>query len=179
MTASDSVSSLSRALDQVSELLEHVHEDNLHDPTPCRDWDVAQLIGHLVGGTRKFAEAARGDQPDWSAGPEPVTGSWTATFDSAADDLRHAWHQTGDDASSQAVDWQVAELAVHGWDLARALGQPTSSLDAEVAERGLAFMSQGLTADNRGAAFGEPVPISDDAPAPDRIAAFAGRDPAA
>lgn len=177
MTANDSVTSLSHALDQVSELLEGVHEDNLHNATPCHDWDVAQLVGHLVGGVRKFTEAARGQQPDWSAGPDPVTGSWTATFDAAADDLRHAWHQAGDNASPQAVDWQVAELAVHAWDLARALGQPTSGLDSEVAERGLAFMSQGLTAENRGEAFDEPVPISDDAPAPDRIAAFAGRDP--
>jgi uncharacterized protein (TIGR03086 family) len=177
--AADSVTSLSRALDQISELLEHVHEDNLHDPTPCRDWDVAQLVGHIVGGVRKFTEAARGRQPDWSAGPEPVTESWTATFDSAADDLRHAWHEAGEEASPQAVDWQVAELTVHAWDLARALGQPTSELDAEAAERGLAFMSQGLTADNRGEAFGEPVPVADDAPAADRIAAFAGRDPSA
>jgi uncharacterized protein (TIGR03086 family) len=179
MDASDSVTSLSRALDQISELLEHVHEDNLHDPTPCHDWDVAQLVGHIVGGVRKFTEAARGQQPDWSAGPEPVTENWTATFDAAADDLRHAWHQAGDDASPQAVDWQVAELAVHAWDLARAVGQATSELDAEAAERGLAFMLQGLTADNRGEAFGEPVAIADDAPAPDRIAAFAGRDPSA
>ena len=177
--ATDSVISLSRALDQISELLEHVHEDNLHDPTPCHDWDVAQLVGHLVGGVRKFTEAARGQQPDWSAAPEPVTESWTATFDAAADDLRHAWHEVGEDASPQAVDWQVAELTVHAWDLARAVGQPTSELDAEAAERGLAFMSQGLTAANRGEAFGEPVPIPDDAPAADRIAAFAGRDPSA
>ena len=50
-------------------------------------------------------------------------------------------------------------------------------LDDEVAERGLAFMQQGLTADNRGAAFGAAVEVPDDAPAYDRLAAFAGRDP--
>ncbi|HEU4567992.1 MAG TPA: TIGR03086 family metal-binding protein [Marmoricola sp.] len=178
-SASESVTSLSRALDQLSELLEHVHADNLHAATPCRDWDVATLVGHIIGGARKFTRAARGEQPDWAAPPEPVTADWTATFDAAADDLRHAWHQAGDAASAQAVDWQVAELAVHAWDLARALGRPTRALDAEVAERGLAFMSQALTPENRGEAFGPAVDVADDAPAPDRIAAFAGRDPSA
>jgi uncharacterized protein (TIGR03086 family) len=177
--ASDAVTSLSRALDQISELLEHVHADNLHDPTPCHDWDVEQLVEHLVRGVRKFTDAAHGEKPDWSTPPEPVTESWAAAFDVAADDLRHAWHQAGDAASPGIIDWQVAELAVHGWDLARALGHPTSELDAEVAERGLSFMSQNLTDDNRGKAFGTAVDLPDDAPVQDRVAAFAGRDPRA
>ena len=40
-------------------------------------------------------------------------------------------------------------------------------------------MRQGLTADNRGGAFGPEVPVGEDAPAYDRLAAFAGRDPGA
>ena len=50
-------------------------------------------------------------------------------------------------------------------------------LDDEVAERGLAFMQQGLTADNRGGAFGAEVEVDADASAYDRLVAFAGRDP--
>ena len=72
------------------------------------------------------------------------------------------------------IDWQTAEIAVHTWDLARATGQ-TPPLDPAVAERGLAFMSGALTPENRGQAFGEEVTAPDDAPAYDRLAAFAGR----
>ena len=61
----------------------------------------------------------------------------------------------------------------------RARPGPSAALDDEVAERGLAFMQQGLTADNRGEAFGPAVDVPDDAPAYDRLAAFAGRDPRA
>ncbi len=179
MNADAAVTSLSRALDQISDLLEHVHEENLQDPTPCQDWDVATLVGHLIGGVRKFTEAARGQQPDWSAAPEPVSEGWSATFDTAADDLRQAWHAAGDAATAEGVDWQVAELSVHAWDLARALGRPTDQLDAEAAERGLDFIRHNLTDDNRGNAFGAAVQLPDDAPAPDRIAAFTGRDPSA
>jgi uncharacterized protein (TIGR03086 family) len=74
------------------------------------------------------------------------------------------------------VDWQTAELAVHTWDLARAIGH-SPHLDPEVAERGLAFMSSALTPEVRGESFGPPVPVADDAPVYDRLAAFAGRTP--
>jgi uncharacterized protein (TIGR03086 family) len=67
-------------------------------------------------------------------------------------------------------------MAVHAWDLVRATGVRTR-LDAEVAERGLAFMSKGLTPENRGEVFAPEVPVADDAPVYDRLAAFAGRDP--
>lgn len=45
------------------------------------------------------------------------------------------------------------------------------------AERGLAFMMTGLTADNRGAAFAPEVPVPSGAPVYDRLAAIAGREP--
>ena len=38
----DSVVILSRALDQAGDVLAAVHEDQLSQPTPCRDWDVAR-----------------------------------------------------------------------------------------------------------------------------------------
>ena len=44
-----------------------------------------------------------------------------------------------------------------------------------MAERGLAFMSQGLTSENRGPVFDPEQPAPADADAYARIAAFAGR----
>ena len=121
-----------------------VHEDQLALPTPCGDWDVARLLAHLVAMPRNFVEMADGIEVDWMAEPEPVTVGWTADFRSLADDLIHFWHQVGEDADPRQVDWQTAELAVHTWDLARAIGH-SPHLDPEVAERGLAFMSSALT----------------------------------
>ena len=175
--ANDSVVVLSRALDQTGDVLAAIHEDKLSDPTPCGDWDVSRLIGHVLATPAKFIEMASGGQPDWSAEPEPATGEWVSTFRSAADDLIHFWHQKGEKAESGQIDWQTAEFAVHTWDLARATGQATDRLDPEVAERGLAFMSQGLTPENRSPAFGDEVQAPPDAPVYDRLAAFAGRQP--
>jgi uncharacterized protein (TIGR03086 family) len=166
---------LSRALDQAGDVLAAVHPDQLARPTPCADWDVAQLIGHLVAAPVRFLQMARGGEPDWSAVPQPVTAGWAADFRSHADDLIHHWHQAGDAADAGQVDWQTAEIAVHTWDVVRATGQSPRLLLPEVAERGLAFMSAMLTPENRGEVFGPPVQVPDDAPVYDRLAAFAGR----
>jgi uncharacterized protein (TIGR03086 family) len=170
----ESVVVLSRALDQAGDVLAAVHADQLARPTPCGDWDVAQLIGHLVDAPVRFLAMARGEKPDWSAAPPAVTRNWTASFRSHADDLIHHWHQVGAAADARQVDWQTAEIAVHTWDVARSTGQSPSLLP-EVAERGLAFMSAMLTPDNRGDAFAPAVQVPDDAPVYDRLAALAGR----
>ena len=170
-----SIDVLSRALDQAADVLAAVPADTLSARTPCNDWDVAKLIAHLVAGPRRFVLMTRGEQPDWSTEP-PLPDDWTVEFRTAAAELLRTWHEAGDAASPQAADWQTAEFAIHTWDLARATGQSTD-LDPEVAQRGLVFMSQALTTDNRGEAFGPSVSISDDAPVYERLVAFAGRDP--
>lgn len=168
-----SIATLSRALDQVGDVLAAIRKEQLPDPTPCEDWDVAHLIGHVLGSPARFTEAVRGGDPDWSAAPEPATSNSAAQFRSDADDLIHAWHQKSD-AEAGAADWQIAEFAVHTWDLVKATGQDRR-LDPEVAERGYAFMSQALTPENRGEAFDPEVDAPDDVDPYDRIAAFAGR----
>ena len=170
---------LSRALDQAGDALAVVHPDDLDKPTPCAGWTVRELADHLAAAPEHFLQQARGEEVDWSAstgvGGDPAV--LAAHFRTHADDLLHHWHGRPDDQVAQA-DWQSAELGVHTWDLVRAIGRKVP-LDDEVAERGLAFIQQGLTADNRGDAFGAPVDVPDDAPAYDRLVAFAGRDPRA
>ena len=168
---------LSRALDQAGDALAAVHADDLDRPTPCHGWTVRELADHLAAAPEHFLQLGRGEQVDWSAGAGVEPAQLAAHFRSHADDLLHHWHGQPDDQVAQA-DWQSAELGVHTWDLVRALGRPMP-LDDEVAERGLAFMQQGLTDDNRGEAFGAPVDVPDDASAYDRLVAFAGRDPRA
>jgi len=170
----DEVIVLSRAVDQAGDVLDHVHADQLARPTPCEDWDVAALIDHLVEAPRRFLMMMRGEQPDWSADPAHVAESWGPVFRVAGDNLMHAWHELAGEPAVPA-DWQTAELAVHTWDVATAVGYPVDSLDPEVAERGLAFMRDNITDDNRGAAFGaEQTPGVGTGPY-ERLAAFAGR----
>jgi uncharacterized protein (TIGR03086 family) len=174
MTPDDDPAVLRRGLDQLAGLLDDVPSGALADPTPCPQWSVQDLVDHIVAAPSRFARMARGEEVDWSttpsAGREPA-----ARFRSHAEDLLRAVADGGAQDGSIPVEWQCAELAVHTWDLATALGRSTGDLDAEVAERGLAFMRASLTDDNRGPAFGPEQPAPEGADAYQRIAAFAGR----
>ena len=174
MTSDEGPAVLRRALHQLADLLDDVPDAAPDGRTPCPEWDVRALVDHVVAAPPRFARMARGESIDWSetpsAGPDPA-----ARFRSHAEDLLRP---VADDAASGgpvSLDWQCAELAVHTWDLATAIGRPTADLDAEVAERGLAFVRASLTQDNRGPAFGPEQPAPEGADPYQRIAAFAGR----
>jgi uncharacterized protein (TIGR03086 family) len=177
-TRTDAVAVLGRAVDQAGDLLVVTHTDDLDRRTPCGEWDVRTLAGHLLAAPGTFLQMARGEQPDWSTPPALPSSGWAQQFRSDGDDLMHHWHQQGEDAEVFQVDMQTAELAVHTWDLARALGRPADRLDPEVAERAAALLRQGLTPENRGSAFAAEVPVADDAGPYDRLAGIAGRNPA-
>jgi uncharacterized protein (TIGR03086 family) len=174
MTSEEDPAVLRRALDQLADLLDDVPSSALADPTPCPSWQVQDLVDHLVAAPSRFARMARGEAVDWAetpaAGPDAA-----ARFRAHAEDLLGAVPDAAAPGAPVSLDWQCAELAVHTWDLATALGRPTAGLDAEVAERGLAFMRASLTEDNRGPAFGPEQPAPEGADPYQRTAAFAGR----
>jgi uncharacterized protein (TIGR03086 family) len=170
----DEVRVLARAVDQTGDVLDHVHADWSGMSTPCGDWNLGELVDHLVDGPRRFLAMMRGEEVDWSAPPPHVAEEWGPAFRVTGDDLVHAWHEHSGDAAVSA-DWQTAELAVHTWDVARTIGYPVDRLDPEVAERGLAFMRENLSEDNRGPAFGPEREVPEDAGPYERIAAYSGR----
>jgi len=190
MVDNDPLALLSRALEQVGDVLSGVREDQESLPTPCRSWTVAQLGDHVVHDLHQFTVTARGGSPDWSEPAAPVPDR-PAAFRKGAADLLDAWRQAGDLTGTITlprmgevparfpVDQQIAEFAVHAWDLAEATGQSTA-LDPQVAQAALDWMRETLRPQFRGAetdgkAFGPETPISDDAHVYDRLAAFAGR----
>jgi len=171
----DDVEVLARGLEQTALILGEVPEGRLADRTPCDDWTLSDLVDHVVLGTANFARSVRGEDVDWSAPTPHVGAERVDAFRAAAADLLAAWRAQGTDGADIGPDWQSAEMAVHTYDLAAALGRPTADLDAAVAERGLAFMQANLKPEVRGEAFGPEQPAPDGADAYQRIAAFAGR----
>ncbi|WP_067435664.1 TIGR03086 family metal-binding protein [Nocardioides jensenii] len=176
MTAAESVPILSRAIDQAGDVLAAVREDQLADPTPCAEWNVERLMGHLGVAPANFLAAARGEQVEWGAEPVRPDQGWAEEFRERGDDLIHHWHQAGEGGDGLSPQMAVTELAVHTWDLATAIGWERP-LDEGVAQCGLDFMSASLTDELRGEAFGPQVQVGADAPAVDRLAGFAGRRP--
>jgi uncharacterized protein (TIGR03086 family) len=171
----DAVATLAVALDQAGELLAGVQTDHLDLPTPCDGWTVRDLGGHLAAAPGRFLQMGRGEEVDWSAPPEIPEARWAPQFRADAAALLAHWESQPEDQAA-AVDFTTAELAVHAWDLAQAV-DPDRELDPVVAERALAAMRQGLTPENRAGVFAPEVPVADDAPVHDRLAAWAGRAP--
>jgi len=168
---------LSRALDQAGELLALIQHAELGRPTPCEEWTVRELADHLSAAPEHFLQQMRGEEVDWSARADVVDGGWATYFRTHADDLLHHWYDEPADQTAQA-DGQSAEVGVHTWDVVQALGLGLEQeCDDEVAERGLAFMQQELTSENRGDAFVPAVEVPEGAGAYERLAAFAGRTP--
>ncbi|MER5353559.1 TIGR03086 family metal-binding protein [Kitasatospora sp. NPDC002551] len=194
--AQDPIELLARALAQTAGLIDGVGAELAGHPTACRSWDVGQLISHLLHDLEQFTVRAQGGTPDWSQSFERVEDDWLHRFEAGAERLVAAWRQAGDLGgvievpgagalpARFPVDQQIAEFAVHGWDLARATGQSTAGLDHEVAEASLTWAHGALRPEYRGSeeerhAFGPEVEAAEDAPVYDRLAAFFGRDPGA
>lgn len=180
MSWDDDLDLLRRALDQNAEAIERVTPDQRALPTPCQGWDVVTLVTHVTGGLDRLAIMVRGEKPDWTAELPPLGDDWAGTFRTKAATLLDTW-QTADPAQRPSVEMQIAEHAVHTWDIARATGQPVAALDPAVAEHALAWSHEALKPEWRGAggggAFGEEVPVPGDAPLYDRLAGWFGRDP--
>ena len=187
----DPIGLLARALDQAGAVIAKVRADQAALPTPCRAWDVRALVNHVVQDVRMFADSARGVRR--LPGDEDVIGDhWTGAYQQAAEALLAAWRAPGaidrtrrlpigEVPASWSVLQQVADLAVHAWDVAKATGQPTD-LDPETGQASLDWARQNLTPEFRGdeasgKAFGPEVPVPADAPLADRLAGFFGRDP--
>lgn len=130
----------------------------LGNPTPCPEFDVRALLGHMVAGLRQVAGR-----------PEDVGGDFAAAWLRAARAVEDAAP-----SASTLVGW-LNEVTVHTWDLATATGQ-RPAWDPKVV--GLAFDGiRFLPATDRGPCFADAVAVADDAPLIDRLVAWNGRRP--
>jgi uncharacterized protein (TIGR03086 family) len=161
---------VNRGLDQLGALLRTVTPDEAQRRTPCSEWTVADLSDHIVNSVAGMAVMARGGQPDWANSTHHDDPA--LALDQQGRALVEAL-DAGESAFPEGM--AAAELAVHTYDLATALGGATADLDPEVAEAGHAFMASSMTDEMRGNAFGPEQPAPADANAYERIAAFAGR----
>lgn len=183
-----------RALDETAQLVDGVRPDQMGLPTPCSEWDVRALLTHLVGGNGRWAGVARGEPlrrgPAQGGGPgaDLLGGDPAGAYRRSAAELQAAWGDPalldrpfalpiGDLPGRAALAQHLVETVVHGWDLARATGQQPA-YDPEVVRTALDFAQAHTPADRPpGGPFAPPVPVADDLPEIDRLAALLGRTP--
>jgi uncharacterized protein (TIGR03086 family) len=179
---------LERAIGYTQGSLMLVTSDSLANPTPCVDWDLHGLLAHMMDSLVALSEAAELGHIDLE--PSEPTGDFAtdavATLHRRACHLLGAWSQVDaprevsvGDASimgSVLTGTGALEIAVHGWDVARACGHDRP-IPPALAEYLLELAPLLVRDADRPDRFAAPVGISPLARPSHQLVAYLGRSP--
>jgi uncharacterized protein (TIGR03086 family) len=155
------------AVRQFDSRVRAVGPDQWTSSTPNAEWDVQRLVRHVVNVQNRFAGELTGRKTVATSaqGAELVT-AWaaasagsTAAFEGVRDGCATAPLPSGHPSTLEDLGWLLtADLAIHTWDLARAIGAPDelpNDLLAAVLER----TKQSKDHWFRPEAFAPPIPV--------------------
>lgn len=189
-TALGGVALLERATSYTLGSLRIVRRETMGWPTPCPRWDLRMLLAHMNDSLAALAEAA--DLGDVSLEPSVafevdlpridevgalrqracrMLGAWTRELDSEESTVGGCPVPSSLLARAGAI-----EVAVHGWDVARACGSDRV-LPERLAEDLWDCAQQLVIPADRPDRFALPVDVSPWASTSDRLLGFLGRRP--
>jgi len=177
---------------QLITLAEAVTDDMLPAPTPCGDYTVRDLLAHVMGLTIAFRDAAAKagtSAQDAVPGRAALDDDWRDQLPGRLLAMAAAWHapqawegltKVGGGTMPAPIVGQAGlnELVIHGWDLARATGQPygCDEASAHASAEFLSLASAAAEPGQRGP-FGPAVDVPPGAPVLVRAIGLSGRDP--
>jgi uncharacterized protein (TIGR03086 family) len=186
------VTTMQRACASTERIVEAVSTEHYELATPCAEWDTRALLNHILGtlalGAGLLADVAPavrmapGSLPDADlVGDDPLKAYRVGVdglLAAAGGDALTRSHSTplGEMPGSVLGGFTTLDVAVHGWDLAKATGQ-RAELDDDLADEVLAFARQTITDATRVPRIGPEVTAGPGASATDRLVAFLGRHP--
>jgi uncharacterized protein (TIGR03086 family) len=191
-----SIVDLGPAAQRLAGLVARVGDGELGKPTPCPAYSLGDLIDHVGGLALAFTAAANKDSGSRYVNQTPsgdasrLGEDWRQRIPRDLASLADAWREPGAwtgmtriagmDAPAEMVGLTAAdELVVHGWDVARATGQPYNC-EPELLAAAQSFLAQFASPDapaGPDVPFGPSRQVPADAPPLDRVVALAGRDP--
>ena len=195
MAEPDNAVDLGPAARRLADLVASVKDDALDRPTPCPAYSVGDLIEHVGGLALAFTAAGRKERNEYTE----MTGSgdaarlgadWRDRIPRDLAALAQTWAEpaawTGmtriatNDTPAGVVGLVLAdELAVHGWDVARATAQ-AYACEPDILEAAQKFLQMFASPDAPAGpevAFGPARILLPEAPLLDRVVGLAGRDP--
>jgi uncharacterized protein (TIGR03086 family) len=126
-----------RTIERSIEIVDSVTMDQLGWPTPCAEWDLSDLLAHMIAQHCGFAAAADGNTTDLSmwdvhpVGDEPAAAYTAAArrvmaaFAAHADQLRAFFlpeiRDGGPFPAEMAIGFHLVDYVVHAWDVAASL----------------------------------------------------------
>jgi uncharacterized protein (TIGR03086 family) len=181
------VDALDQTFDHAHKVIGGVRPEQYNDPTPCEEWNVQQLLTHIVAVTTVMGETTASGKADRGADSVALGDDPAAQFRAAADAALAGWRKPGimDETINGGpgpmpgrvlAGINLLDTATHSWDLATATGQSTE-LPPAVAEAALEASHQIIQAPIREGRFGPEVHPPADCGPTDRLVAFLGRQP--
>lgn len=184
------LAALAIACAEMERRLRLVSADQWDGPTPCDEWDVRALVNHVVGANRRYVmllAGATAAEVDTTRAVDHIGDDAVAAFRSTSADLSAAFavagaldrvcrHPVGDRTGAELLEMRILDVAVHAWDLARALGDD-EELDPVLVDHLLAATID-LDASRRSGSFADPAgAVPADAPSLVRLLHRCGRLP--
>ncbi|WP_029432481.1 TIGR03086 family metal-binding protein [Blastococcus sp. URHD0036] len=163
----------------------------LDSPTPATEWDLRTLVDHWVLYTSHGLEhrARKADLPEELVGRDfAAEPDWPQRYAEELDRALAAWR---DPAAWQGdvdfgggmtmpveavVGMNLAEVVLHGWDVAAATGQ-TVEVSDRTARSVLAAVEQSAEMMRQYDGFAGALPVDDEMPPLERALRLSGRDP--
>ncbi|MFI7404634.1 TIGR03086 family metal-binding protein [Streptomyces sp. NPDC049541] len=170
--------SLAHALGSVAA----VGSGSLERGTPCTEWDLGELLGHLDDSLDALHEGLTGGRIGLTP-MRPGGDDLACAFRTRACAVLGAWAAGPGEqvvVGELPLDVRVmaavgaVEIAVHGWDVAQACGRPRPIPESLAAEL-LPVARCVVAAGDRGVRFGAPVAVPLNAGPEARLLAFLGR----
>lgn len=183
------VAMLDRAMKTTYGVVTGITRDEFGSETPCPEWNVRDLLNHVIATFEAIAAGAEGQVLDRTA-TDYTADDHVAAYEAATARALEALSAPGAMGKTFAMPWgespgqmvlgmTIADTAVHGWDLARATGQEYTA-DDDVAEA-VYGMTKGMMEPQgmfpRGTSFGPPVEVPPDASIQDKMVTYLGRRP--
>lgn len=180
-----SVAVLDSAVVWTHSCLQLARTSDLSLPTPCAAWNLGQLLAHMEDSLAALGEAAELGRIELS---EPHTGVDPGRIIDRivqrACATRAAWLQRLTSAPVSIGDLRIGrdttamvgalEIAVHGWDVAQAVGSGRQ-IPEDLAVRLYDAAQLVVTPEERGTRFAEPIQVPADASMSTRLLAHLGR----
>ena len=178
-----------RAVEEFDARVRAVGDDQWELPTPCSDWNVRQLVNHLVYENRWTVPlmegstiAAVGDRYEGDLLGDDPKAAWA---ESSADAVRSVQADgalervvdlsSGPTPAGEYVSQLFADHLVHAWDLARATGQD-ERLAPDLVAACAAWFAEREDLYRAGGVIGPAVTADGDDPQADLVGRF-GRNP--
>jgi uncharacterized protein (TIGR03086 family) len=155
-------------------------------PTPCSQWDLQTLLGHLSDSMADLESAIRTGHLNLEAtDPDPIGGDPVEVLRDRAAHLLSACYEGGPDrfvlvgglplSAGIIACTGAVEIAVHGWDVSAACGRG-GPIPPRLAVRMLTLCP--LLVVGREDLFAAPVDVPPQASPCDRLVGYLGRAPA-